>query len=76
MAEGFHHDELTQMTRRKELVHIRRGAYAEPSSEEPDPRAAHRQLVEATIRQSSSEAVASYISAAVLHGLPTWNDSL
>ena len=61
---------------RKELVHIRRGAYAEPTAEEPDPRAAHRQLVEATIRQSSPEAVASYISAAVLHGLPTWNDSL
>ena len=76
VAEGFHHDELTQMTRRKELVHIRRGAYVEPSSEEPDPRAAHRQLVEATIRQSSPEAVASYVSAAVLHGLPTWNDSL
>ena len=58
------------MTRAGELRHVRRGAYADPVSEELEPRIAHLELLEATIRQSSPDVVASHMSAAAVHGLP------
>ena len=75
-ADGYQRDELARLTRQHDLVHVRRGAYAEPPAEALTPQQAHLQLLEATVRQSSPEAVASHISAAVVHDLPTWNDSL
>ena len=39
-AGGFSPDDLARMTRAGELVHVRRGAYAEPAGD-LDPRLAH-----------------------------------
>ena len=64
------------MTRARELRHVRRGAYADPVKEELEPRIAHLELLEATIRQSSPDVVASHMSAAAVHGLPIWKADL
>jgi len=75
-ADGFSPGELARMTRTGELVHLRRGAYAEPADGELAPRAAHLQLLEATVPQCHPEAVVSHTSAAVLHELPVWREHL
>ena len=36
----------------------------------------HRALISAAVLQVSDHAVVSHVSAAILHGLPTWNDQL
>ena len=75
-SQGYSYAEMAAMTRRSELVRVRRGAYATPSDEPLDPRVAHRQLLEATVGQSSPESVVSHASAAVLHGLPIGTEQL
>jgi hypothetical protein len=76
LAQGYDYSEQRAMLRSGELVRIRRGAYALSDAAPSEPRDVHRQLVEATVRQSSGEAVVSNLSAAVLHGLPVWDDQL
>jgi hypothetical protein len=66
------------MVRQGVLAHVRRGAYVrtdsgeEPSSTEDR----HRLLVHAVAAQVLPGAVISHGSAAVLHGLPVWNDAI
>jgi hypothetical protein len=69
-SQGYTYTEMAQLTRKAELVRIRRGAYVGAAEQPVDPRVAHRQLLEATVGQSSAESVVSHASAAVLHGLP------
>ncbi|GAA2109810.1 hypothetical protein GCM10009841_31390 [Microlunatus panaciterrae] len=76
LAQGYSRDEVRRMHRRGELVRLRRGAYLKPESEPPAARDRHLQLVRATLPQVSEAAVVSHVSAAVLHGLPVWTDSL
>lgn len=59
---------ITSQLRDGELVRIRRGAYRDP--DDLSPEAAHVQLVRASLAQTRVPAVASHVSAAVLHGLP------
>src|SRR5580765_1878392 len=74
---GISGDELARLVRRGELTPIRRGAYqAGPPADPGDPRAAHRKLLRATIGQCGADLVVSHMSAAVLHGLPIWPQSL
>jgi hypothetical protein len=75
-SQGYSYTEMAQLSRRAELVRIRRGAYVEPTEQPVDPRVAHLQLLEATVGQSSPESVVSHVSAAVLHGLPIVDDQL
>jgi hypothetical protein len=75
-ADGFSPGELARLTRSGELVHLRRGTYAQPAEGELDPRTAHLQLLEATVPECHPEAVVSHSSAAVLHGLPVWREQL
>lgn len=75
-ADGFSPGELARMTRAGELVHLRRGAYAEPTGRVLDPRAAHLRLLEATMPQCDPAAVVSHTSAAVVHDLPVWDAQL
>lgn len=75
-AAGFSPGELARMTRAGELVHLRRGAYAEPTERELDPRVAHLRLLEATVAQCAPDAVVSHTSAGVLHELPVWREHL
>ncbi len=76
VADGLTHQELARLARAGELHRIRRGAYVAEAPGEWEDRDRHRLLLEATLRQSSPDAVASHSSAAVLHDLPTWNDLL
>ena len=84
-------DVQTQQGTARAGLHVRRGqplgAFGEARSgsaealgpavtADPDPRAAHRRLVEATVRQCSPDAVVSHMSAAVLHDLPIFTDAL
>lgn len=76
VGRGFSPDELARMTRAGELRRVRRGAYTRPTTADLDPRVAHLQLLEATTRQTSPDAVVSHMSAAALHGLPVWREHL
>ena len=76
LLAGFAAHELARLTRRGELVRVRRGTYLPGGAAAPDPAGRHRQLVEATWPLLGDGAVLSHVSAAVLHGLPVWNDRL
>jgi hypothetical protein len=75
-ADGFSPGELARMIRAGQLVRLRRGAYAEPTEGELDPRAAHLRLLEATVPQCGPAVVVSHTSAAALHELPVWSEHL
>jgi hypothetical protein len=75
-ADGFSPTELATLRRAGTLHRVRRGAYADPPDLPADPVDRHRMLLEATLRQTSADSVVSHMSAAVLHGLPTWNSEL
>lgn len=75
-ADGFTYPEMARMARSGQLERIRRGAYVLPSDDERQAGMAHRLLIEATVGQSCPDAVVSHQSAAVLHGLPIWTNTL
>lgn len=75
-ADGFHPDEIARLVRAGKLVHLRRGAYAEPTKDELEPGLAHLQLLRATVPQCDPSAVVSHVSAAVVHTLPVWREQL
>ena len=66
---GYSHDELARMGRTGELVHLRRGAWLAGVPEDDADR--HRLLISAT-SALTGDGVVSHVSAAVLHGLPTF----
>lgn len=68
--------ELIRGERRGELVRLRRGTYLPAADEPRDSVERHRQLVRATLPLVAGDAVVSHLSAAVLHGLPVWNQRL
>ena len=74
LAEGVDSSDLARRVRRGEIVRLRRGAYADQL--DPEVRRRHRQLIAATLPIVGPNAVLSHESAAVLHGLPTWPDTL
>ena len=76
VEQGLTPMEIERRCRRRELVRIRRGAYAAGDPSELAPAVRHRQLIEATVPQLRADAALSHTSAAVLHGLPVWADDL
>jgi hypothetical protein len=71
LHEGYSDDEIGRLTRRRDWVRLRRGAYL--TGGVPDSAAArHRLLVAATVTALRRPAVVSHQSAAVLLGLPLW----
>ena len=74
IAHGFTDEELWRGRRRGELVSIGHGAYAEADTYAPlDATARHRLAVAAVAARTTNGAAVSHASAAVLHGLDTWN---
>ena len=73
---GLSYDELDRRTRSGTLRRVRRGAYEPAALSTPDPAEQHLSLIEGTLRQTPTPAIVSHMSAAVLHGLPSWNDDL
>lgn len=73
---GLSFDELDRRTRAGTLHRVRRGAYEAADTWPDEPAEQHRSLIDATIRQTPTPAVISHGSAAVLHGLPTWNQDI
>jgi hypothetical protein len=72
LADGMSDDELARRVRRGELVRLQRGTYA--SGPLPDATAElHATVVIATVAGLRLPGAVSHLSAAVLHGLPTWN---
>jgi predicted transcriptional regulator of viral defense system len=71
LAAGYTDRELRRWLREGDLTLLRRGNYVtgEPPEEE---HARHLLLVRAAFAALGPGAVASHVSAAVLHGLPTW----
>jgi hypothetical protein len=72
---GYSHNELARLQRTGTVTRLRRGAYTWNAGE-VEAAERHRQLIRATVPMLSEEAVVSHVSAAVLHGLPVWNNDL
>jgi hypothetical protein len=71
LAAGYPADELRALLRGGQLTRLRRGVYLSGAApDDPDER--HRLAVHAAFVDLTDGAVASHGSAAVLHGLPTW----
>ena len=75
LGRGFSPDELRRLEQSGQLARVRRGAYATPVPD-ASPEEVHRLRVAAVLLQCSSGVVVSHVSAAVLHGLPVWRQSL
>lgn len=75
LQDGYSADEVQRLRRSGQLERVRRGAYAAPLPD-ASPEATHRRRVAAVLLQGSGDAVVSHVSAAVLHGLPVWEESL
>jgi len=69
-AAGHGEDDIRRLLRSGVLTHIRRGAYVEQVPDDRD--VCHALLLQAALAELGRGAVASHVSAAVLHGLPTW----
>ncbi|MGD9530837.1 type IV toxin-antitoxin system AbiEi family antitoxin domain-containing protein [Pseudonocardia sp.] len=74
IAAGFTARELDGLLRTGSLAAVRRGAYVDAADERLAlATARHALLVHATAPRLHAESVFSHVSAAVLHGLPTWD---
>lgn len=72
-AAGYADDEINLLVRRREWISLRRGAYVERDGiDTMSDVQRHLALVHAVVRSLRAPAVVSHVSAAVLHGLPTW----
>ena len=71
---GLTTSDLRVMRRTGELQHVRRGAYA--ASAVADEADAHRLLLLATMPLLADDACLSHASAALMHRLPWWADTL
>lgn len=69
-AAGYTADDIRRLRRTGGLVVVRRGAYVERTPD--DAAAAHALLLRAALAELAPDAVASHVSAVVLHGLPMW----
>jgi hypothetical protein len=72
LAEGMTDDELARLVRRGEQVRLQRGAYASGGLP-TDATERLASVVMATMAGLRLPGPVSHLSAAVLHGLPTWN---
>jgi hypothetical protein len=73
LAAGLSDDDLARLCRSGGLGRVRRGAYVDAADERLRNREArHALAARAAIMQLPPGAVASHVSAAVLHGLPAW----
>jgi len=70
-AAGYTADEVRRMLRSGALTTLRRGVYVE-GAQPDDPVARHALLVRAALTALDGSAVASHVSAAVVHGLSVW----
>ena len=73
LADGWSDDDLARLRSSGDLDRVRRGAYV-PAADERLRRgeSRHALAANAALLQLSPGAVASHVSAAVLHGLPAW----
>jgi predicted transcriptional regulator of viral defense system len=76
LADGWSTREIVRLARADELERIRRGAFDQTPAADLGQVEQHRRLIAATVRQTSASGVVSHMSAAVLHGLPTWRKDL
>ena len=76
LARGFTANEIARETRRGGLVRLRRGAFLRPDEVVEETVERHRLLIEATLPLLAPGAVVSHRSAAVLHRLPVWDETL
>jgi len=73
LAAGYTDRELRRWLRVGELALLRRGNYVLGAAPPETAHARHRVLVRAAFGQLGEGVVASHVSAAVVHGLPTWS---
>ncbi len=77
IAAGYSNTDLQRLCLRGELQRLVPGHYARRGFYDSlDARQKHRLLTVATLRANSEDAIASHISAAVVHGLDLWNTDL
>jgi hypothetical protein len=69
ILEGYAYNGMTRLLKAGELIRVRHGAYAVSPAE--DALIEHRRLIVATLPRCRDVCL-SHVSAALLHGLPTW----
>ncbi len=73
LAAGYPEADVDDLVRRKVWVPLRRGAYMERDAHDAlTDEGRHLALIHAVTRSLREPTVVSHVSAAVLHGLPTW----
>ena len=72
LAEGWTDGELRRRREAGDLVTLGRGTYLDAWCDPPDEAVRHALLARAGAALHASDGVLSHVSAAVLHGLPTW----
>ncbi|HJV13424.1 MAG TPA: hypothetical protein VJ625_05985 [Propionibacteriaceae bacterium] len=75
-SQGFDDRELTRMRRQGSFIPVRRGAYVRQRPADRTLADQHQERIFATAPQLHDGAVISHASAAVLHGLPTWENAI
>ncbi len=75
-TQGFNAGDIARMSRRGELIPVRRGAYARDGGDDLVREARHRRLIDATAHQLVDGSIVSHGSAAVLHRLPVWSEAI
>lgn len=80
LTQNGSHEKIRRLLRTGDLCRLRRGAYhlgpLDPDEDDPGGYLAHRRLISATLPQLYPDAVLCHGSAAVVHGLPVWWNSL
>ncbi|MBY6411084.1 type IV toxin-antitoxin system AbiEi family antitoxin domain-containing protein [Rhodococcus sp. BP-252] len=77
LEAGYTDTELQRLCARGELIRMVPGIYVRPELfDSLNPRQKHRLRTIATLRVNTADAVASHLSAAVLHGLDMWDTDL
>lgn len=73
LAAGYAAADIDDLVRRRAWVSLRRGVYMERDLHDAlTEESRHLALIHAVTRSLRAPAVVSHVSAAVLHGLPTW----
>lgn len=80
LARGISRNQIHTRVHNGEFCRLRRGAYhlgpLDPDEDDPGGYLAHRRMIDATVPLLDPESVLCHGSAAVLHGLPIWHQSM
>ena len=77
LAQGVGDSDVRRAIKNQQLMAIRPGIYTEPTTyRELGPADRHRLAIRAAVEKTSTDAVISHESAAIMHGFTLWHDNV